>query len=241
MLKVSCIMPTRNRPHYAKLAVQRFQRQTYRNRELIILDDADAPSFHDWSQSSILLSEVNGGSLVYETVPTRISIADKRNRCCSMASGDVICHWDDDDWSDANRISDQMELLSQNLVDVVGYNSILFYDERTDQAYRFERERGYAIGTSLCYRKAFWQLHPFQEGSEKKPWGEDNGFVWEAKQRQTIDTVDGGDMIVARMHHGMTAPKEIRQPCDVAYGSWRSVALEQLPKGFHGTASRIAG
>jgi glycosyltransferase involved in cell wall biosynthesis len=229
-------MPTRNRPHFAQSAIQCFLKQTYLNKELVILDDLDAPSFNDANWVGTVWPHVR-----YEQLPTRLTIAEKRNACCQLASGDVIIHWDDDDWSAPSRLSDQMELLSQNLVDVVGYNSILFYDERTGQSYRFERERGYAIGTSLCYRKSFWQLHPFQEGSEKKPWGEDNGFVWEAKQRQTIDTVDGRDMIVARMHHGMTAPKEIRQPCDVAYGSWRSVSLEQLPKGFHGTASRIAG
>ena len=63
-------------------------------------------------------------------------------------------------------------------------------------------------------------------------YGEDNRFVARALARTEIDTIEGRDKIVARMHNGMTSPKEIKGPCDVQYGSWRSLTLEQVPQAF---------
>jgi glycosyltransferase involved in cell wall biosynthesis len=85
-------MPTRNRPQYAPLAVTCFKRQTYPSRELIILDDADAPSL-----GLLAKTLLKSDGVIYDRLSTRMTIAEKRNACCSMASGDVIVHWDDDD------------------------------------------------------------------------------------------------------------------------------------------------
>lgn len=223
MTLASCIMPTRGRQALALKAVQCFKTQTYENRELIVLDDVDARSFP---------KGLRGHNIIYDCLPFRLSIAEKRNRCCQLARGEVICHWDSDDWSAPRRIEDQIFILNAGLVSVVGYNSVTFFDERTNQGYRFDRERRYAIGTSLCYLKSFWERNPFREGSEGKPWGEDNAFVWDALQRHEIDTWDGHEMIVARMHNDMTCPKDIRLGGEPSCGSWRALPVEAIPRNF---------
>lgn len=216
-------MPTRGREVLALKAVQSFNKQTYTPRELVVLDDEDMPSFP---------LGLKGPSIRYHRAKTRMTIAEKRNECCKLSNGDYIVHWDSDDWSAPQRIADQVKMLDQGLVSVVGFHSILFYDARTRQAYRFERERRYGIGTSLAYRKDFWSRHPFQQGTEGKNWGEDNQFTWTALQWRELDTVPGEDKIVALIHDDSTAPKDVRLGGDASCGSWRVMPAEAIPQEF---------
>ena len=44
---VSCIMPTRGRPAFAQRAIDCFLRQTWEEKELIVVDDLDNRSFFE--------------------------------------------------------------------------------------------------------------------------------------------------------------------------------------------------
>ena len=45
---VSCLMVTRNRFRQAQVAVECFLRQTFEQRELVVLDGSEEVSFRDW-------------------------------------------------------------------------------------------------------------------------------------------------------------------------------------------------
>lgn len=148
--------------------------------------------------------------------PGERSIGSKRNLCCELAAGDVIAHWDDDDWSFPGRIREQLLVLQGNFV--TGYRSIHFYDERTSEAHEYRGSPNYAVGTSLCYWKHYWKTHPFREFM----CGEDNDFV--SRARGVLSAQEGVGKMVALTHGGGTSPrtmssKQWRQvnPCDLPW------------------------
>jgi len=101
MLLVSAIMPTCNRPQYIEQAIRCFLAQTYPHKELVIVDDGDSIKHLVPTRPDIL----------YESSWPPLRIGPKRNLACGLASGDIIAHWDDDDWSAPDRIEQQLRML----------------------------------------------------------------------------------------------------------------------------------
>jgi O-antigen biosynthesis protein len=191
---VSCIMPTWNRRGFIRGALECFFSQTWPNRELVVLDDGD---------DRVRDLMPNDPRVRYNEIGGRSPLGKKRNYCCRIARGEVICHWDDDDWSAANRISDQVHrLLERPGAPLTGYSNLLFWDERA-QVVRMYRATtpGYVVGTSLCYWKSFWQVNPF---GNVLP--EDSVFI-RAVQNRVAASADYSHM-VARIHEFHTSPKE---------------------------------
>lgn len=204
------------------MALNSYLNQTYPSKQLIILDDWDDPSFPEPPEFA--------GVCYLRT--NQLTIADKRNFCCSVASGDYICHVDDDDWSDPARMALQVDQLQTLQSDcggcVVGYNAILLYDASTGLAYKFAQDRDRAYGTSLMYTREVWKRRPFHDGdvglTGNVNIGEDNAFVKQAYTRGEFRCFDGGQLMVARIHAGNTSPKEIRK--------YHPVPVDAIPRGF---------
>lgn len=214
-------MPTRGRQQWAEQAIYSFMLQTYPNKELIIVDDSNDPSFTAVPESD--------WPIQYSVSPSR-SIAEKRNMACGFASGDIICHWDSDDWSDPDRLAYQVTLIEGSRKSVAGFCSLLFHVEQTGQAFKYVNQPNvFALGTSLCYLKSFWEQHPFRPDPNALPnVGEDSQFVKAALHQGELISVDGGSLMVARIHSSNTSPKHL----DGAQTSYRPVSREALPKGF---------
>lgn len=210
MILVSGIMPTRGRRQLAKRALESFLSQDYLFKELIILDDADDPSFE--------LEEINSSIVKYWRAYTRWTISQKRNECCKLAAGQIIVHFDSDDWSAPNRISEQVETLNRFGRAVTGYSTMLFFD---GQRWGLFDNPAVAIGTSLCYRRDYWEQNPFPSNLKI---GEDNEFVRIAKDNRQLIAVEGRSMMVARVHRGNTSPK-LMEDFNVA-------DLSIIPAGF---------
>ena len=111
---VSCIMPTTSkREKFIPMALQYFLRQDYPEKELVIVDDGK-PSIEHLIPDDISVRYIrleNGGGM---------RIGAKRNHACNAAKGDIIMHWDDDDWYASDWISRQESVMSANDVDICG-------------------------------------------------------------------------------------------------------------------------
>src|SRR5258708_4663268 len=101
---VSCIMPTADRRRFVPLALHYFMAQDYANRELVVLDDG-ADSIADLMPDDPRVR--------YERLAGRRSLGEKRNLCIERARGELIMHWDDDDWMAPHRISYQVAELQR--------------------------------------------------------------------------------------------------------------------------------
>jgi hypothetical protein len=141
---ISCIFASYNRPpdhqHLIEEAIESFLRQTYPNKELIVLNDCpdqelvcDAPG----------VRVVN----VAERFPT---LGDKQNAAIRMANGDLIAVWDDDDLSLPWRLSLSVDRLGE--ADYFNPRAYWFLDGRGLHA---DHAMGYAQNASLFTRTAF--------------------------------------------------------------------------------------
>lgn len=114
---VCAILLTKDRPEMAKRAVECFRSQTYQNKHLLVVDNVSEP-------------DRPGGVVEYYAAPPERykTIGELRNFANSHAAGaDILIHWDDDDWSHHNRISEQVALLQASGKQAVGYRDMLFW------------------------------------------------------------------------------------------------------------------
>jgi O-antigen biosynthesis protein len=201
---VTCMCLTRNRRDWLPKAIQCFLNQTYPRKELLIVaDGVDVRDLLPADDSSVRLIHL----------AQRISIGEKRNYACSRAAGSVICHWDDDDWSEADRVAEQVERLKER--DVTGYCTMFFTDG--GNWWMYTAPPSYAVGTSLCYRRSWWLRHPFQSVNV----GEDNAFVLQAAAEQQLVSVPAQNRMHATIHSGNSSPR--------IYGSnWKQVLWATL-------------
>ena len=150
---VSCIMPTYNRRPFVEHAIRLFRRQDYPSKQLVIVDDGE-DKVGDLTIGDPIIRYINLG--------TRASIGDKRNVAVTEAGGDVIVHWDDDDWYDAARLRYQVTPLLSGAADASALKMSFLYDLATDAIWFVDRElhdamfyQGIHTG-SLAYRKQLW-------------------------------------------------------------------------------------
>lgn len=87
---------------------------------------------------------------------------------------------------------------------VTGYHSMRFTDGGAWWQYK-STTPDYALGTSLCYRKSWWEAHPFPPLLEC----EDNAFVSIARAEGALLSVDAGDMMHATIHPHNTSPRQL--------------------------------
>ena len=193
--RVTCIMPTFNRRRFVPRAIEYFFRQDYVDAELVIVDDG-----------TDRIGDLVGDDprVRYVELPSRIPLGAKRNRACEEARGDIIVHWDDDDWQSPRRIRYQVDALLEREADVCGLKEVLFYDcrDRSAWAYHYPAsERFWLYGSSFCYRRAFWERHRFADVRL----GEDTRFIWEARDARMFALPDTTCQ-VSIVHGANTSP-----------------------------------
>jgi hypothetical protein len=197
----SCIMPTADRRALVPQAIRHFLRQDYPNRELIVLDDG---------KDSMADLVPQDDRIRYLRLDRKFSMGVKHNMACEMARGEVIIHWDDDDWISSSRISYQMrELREQPAETICGLSRILFYDPRTQHAweYRYPGGRPWVIGSTFCYYKGFSERNHFPDMNE----GADTTFVWNL-HGVNVHAHPDHTFYVGTVHSGNTSPKRTESP-----------------------------
>ncbi len=100
-------MVTADRPRFCRRAVRCYLRQTYANKELVVLDDGTA-------DLEPILADVPASELTYIRIPQeRENVLGRlRNIALSHTSGEYIAQWDDDDWYHPERLEHQVAVLA---------------------------------------------------------------------------------------------------------------------------------
>ena len=154
---VSCITPTANRPDYIKLAIANFINQDYPNKELVIIDDG-IESVKHLVPDDVRIHYFHNG--------LKTTIGNKRNVACEHANGQLIVHFDDDDWYATDWISQQVEVILENKAEVCGLNQVQYFSPFLKQYWMIKNsdsKNPWLSGQSLIYRKSFWEQHPFND------------------------------------------------------------------------------
>ncbi|MBD1862784.1 MULTISPECIES: glycosyltransferase family 2 protein [Trichocoleus] len=105
-MKISIITPTSaNRQIHFPGLYHCFKSQTYPDCELLVLDDS--PS------SSEFFLNLSDPTVKYLQVKQGMTIGEKRNRLVQAAAGEIIVHFDDDDYYAPNYVEIMMNYLKE--------------------------------------------------------------------------------------------------------------------------------
>lgn len=212
---VTCICPTIDgRADHLLNAVRCFLGQTYSNCELLIVFDGEGDKE---------LPELSDGRVRYFDAARRGSIGAKRNYCCSLAEGELIAHFDDDDWSSPFRLADQVGTLQATKADVTAYHSVKFTNG--DRWWQYAGGTDIGVGLSLCYRRSWWAAHPFDETLAI---GEDSMFLAIAARARKLRLVEASNLIFGSIHPGNTSKRHMESP------TWKPLAMApaDAPEGW---------
>lgn len=228
---VSCIMPTfgRRAPFVAQ-AIRSFQAQTYPNKELIILD-GDWQDLEKVSAAGVVPIEANieyihvnmSGALAH------LTIGAKRNLAVALARGDIIAHFDDDDYYGPDRLSRQVAPILADEADITGLVMDGVLDLHEMAAWRCGpalHNEIFALGVhggTLVYRKALWgPTAAFQNISS----GEDGAFLrLVLAQRARLARVSNNGSFVYVRHESRWPLPPNRFP---SMHEWRQVPPEEV-------------
>lgn len=105
--KVSVIIPVYNAEKWIERTIENIEEQTYKNIEIILVDDASI----DNSLNIIkrLINEKTKLVILKENVGAAIA----RNKGLELASGRYICFQDADDWWEKDKIEKQVEFMKE--------------------------------------------------------------------------------------------------------------------------------
>ncbi|WP_437975557.1 glycosyltransferase [Sorangium sp. So ce295] len=203
-------MPTFNRRAFVPQAIACFLAQDYEPRELIILDDGSDPV------ADLVPSDAR---IRYRRLSRRLNVGQKRNLACAEARGEIIVHWDDDDWSAPFRISYQLAELIGDQADLCGAARILYWDEEHDRAWWYSNASTPRLlaGNTLCYTRAHWSRRRFAPVQV----GEDVRFVRASADAKQV-VLTRADFLVARIHRDNVSPKRTVSP------TWQRAEVEEV-------------
>ena len=121
---VSALMVTRGDIGRVANSVKSFARQTWNNKELVIVADGLT------DQLIRAIDDARGAASVriFEA-PRLLGLGDLRNYSVARAQGEFICQWDDDDLYDKERIKASLMILKEANADAVFLSQWLLYDQ----------------------------------------------------------------------------------------------------------------
>ena len=194
--RVSCIMPTRDRRAFVAQAVRYFLRQDYPDTELIVVDDG-------YDKVADLMPD--DPRIRYLRLPAVQSVGAKRNVACQHATGEIIAHWDDDDWSAPGRLRSQVFALLGSGADVCGLSEVLHYRPLRGDAwlYRAGDTRPAVAGCSIVYRRSVWAASAFPDVMI----GEDSAFVGRLPPHRILALADRSLMVAVVHGRNVTSPQ----------------------------------
>lgn len=218
--KISAICPTYNRRVFIPQAIAYFLRQDYLNRELLIIDDGT---------DKIIDLIPHDPSIRYISISEQCSIGMKRNLACSLAQGEIISFWDDDDWYSPHRLSQQAQPILDGKADVTGLQMDIVLNLSTGEAWRcgsdaLHREvfiNDVHTGT-LMYRKELWGKAYYPN----KSIGEDADFLATliAQGARLVKIPNNGDFVYIRSGQNTWPLPPMQYP---HMHDWQQVPLDE--------------
>ncbi|HRZ19106.1 MAG TPA: glycosyltransferase [Methanofastidiosum sp.] len=173
---ISVIIPCYNQGRYLDQAVQSVLDQTYKNFEIIIINDGSTDEY-----TNELLKKYNKrNTKVYKT--QNQGLASTRNYGFSLSKGEFVQFLDSDDFLDPNKFKDQMNIFNKYKDLDVSYTNYKYYYDNTkefsdsrmedligknpfeDFVYKWQRGISIPIHCAMFKREIFNENGPFVSG-----------------------------------------------------------------------------
>lgn len=136
-------------------AIENYMRQDYPDKELCILNDDGRTDYMSVDNSIWVWGQPN------------MNIGMKRNELCALAKGEIIVHFDSDDWYAPDYITRCVQQLQS--CDITGLSSAYFHKGDEIYLYEYKGSQPYVIGSGMAYWKRVWerrQFRPIQSGED---------------------------------------------------------------------------
>jgi len=184
---VSCLMVTRGKLFPSRHAITCFQRQTYPNRELVVVVDDPA------CELIAHISSLNDNKIrLVRLSADRKMLGELRNISVAEARGEYVCQWDDDDLYDPERIQTQLgALLASGAAACLLRRWTIWWPEA----------RKLAISGGRLWEGSIIALKSILPGYPAWRRGEDTAMVDELVQRCRVLSLDAPELYTY-IHHG---------------------------------------
>ena len=121
--KVSIIVPVYNVEEYIDKCIDSLLQQTYKNIEIILVDDGSTDlsgekcdNYKSQDERILVFHKSNGG------------LADARNYGINKSSGDFLIFVDSDDWIESNTVENAISVMNDDQSDMVVYGITIDYE-----------------------------------------------------------------------------------------------------------------
>ena len=152
---ISVIVPIYNVEKYLEKCIQSIINQTYRNLEIILVDDGStdnsgeiADKYKKLDNRIKVIHKINGG------------LSDARNKGCEIATGEYISFIDSDDYIDLNMYENLIKEFKDN-IDIIVYGRYVEFENYTriecpDNSVMNNREALIALDSFKGFDMAAW-------------------------------------------------------------------------------------
>ena len=157
---VSCICPTYNRRRFLPYLIQIFNAQTYPKdrRELIIVDDSPE------SSKDIVKQYAVDKNVRYYHVKEKMPLGKKRNYINSLAKGEYIVCFDDDDYYPPERVAHSIKMMQSTKINLAGSSRMIVYYTALDKMYEFgPYGPNHATNGTFAYHRDFLKDHKYED------------------------------------------------------------------------------
>ena len=152
---VSCIATTIDRPEFIPQMMRYFRRQTWPEKELILVDGGHTPVER-------LCAAVPG--VRYVRAAPETSVGACLNIAADLARGRVLQRFDDDDYYHPSFLERAVTtFLRRRRLDVIVAWDCFYLQLRGESRLRFSGH-GWGAGATLCFAKKLWERTPFRDG-----------------------------------------------------------------------------
>lgn len=184
-------MVTANRRNLARRAVECFLKQTYENKELVIVDDGK----EDYAP---ILSDVPAHQLKYIKLKKEpdFVLGKLRNKSLEYASGDYLIQWDDDDWYHQDRIKIQAEILNQGYDACCLSSALMHLDTPEFMMHPYVGRLPHGIPGSIMHRRSDSIRYPETRRAE------DTVYLHEWMKKRYYKLDDSFNYLFLRAFHG---------------------------------------
>jgi len=159
---VSVICPTYNRRKFLPNLIQQFNYQTYPQEcmELVIVDDSPETS------EDIIPKQSN---IFYHYLPEKMQLGKKRNYLNSLAKGEIIVCFDDDDFYSPDRVSHAVtKLTGVKGILIAGSSVIHIYYKKLDKILEFGPYGPYhGTNGTMAYKREYLETHSYLDDKDK--------------------------------------------------------------------------
>ena len=133
-IKISIILPTCNGSRYIEKAVDSVLNQSFKDWELLIIDDGS----EDNTEGILKKYIENNTNNIYLKNKTNLGIQKSLNRGLTESHGDYIARIDDDDvWIDKDKLKKQIEFLDNNKDYVLVGTGVVVVDDDGKEKFRY--------------------------------------------------------------------------------------------------------